>query len=227
MKRATNDFRFLFFSLIAMSLLGPILGPVFYSYGILEMTFTAVMVSAVARSERSQGQMAISLVLGIPALLSMISGRFTQDGFLPIIQSVLVAAFLGYIAYVVLNSILRSRGVTSHEVFGALSVYLLLGMTWEFFYAICLQFDPGAISFPEGTYTINSVPSESGASMQSLTYFSFVTLSTLGYGDILPVSRLARTLAWMEAVFGQLFLAVLVARLVGLMTTQKNPGENR
>jgi hypothetical protein len=53
--------------------------------------------------------------------------------------------------------------------------------------------------------------------MQNLTYFSFVTLTTLGYGDILPISRLARTLAWMEAVFGQLFLAVLVARLVGLM----------
>jgi hypothetical protein len=164
-------------------------------------------------------------VLGIPALLSLVSGRFTHAGLLPMAQSVLVAAFLGYTAYVVLSSILRTRGITSQEVFGALSVYLLLGMTWQFFFALCLQADPGAISFPEGPSSLTSSPAESEVTMQNLTYFSFVTLSTLGYGDIVPVSRMARTLAWMEAVFGQLFLAVLVARLVGLLKSDPSSNE--
>ncbi len=225
MKRVRTDFRFLFFSLIAMSLLGPILGTSFYRYGIMELTFTAVLISVVARSDRGPAQMTISLVLGIPALLSMVSGRFTHAGLLPMAQSVLVAAFLGYTAYVVLSSILRTRGITSQEVFGALSVYLLLGMTWQFFFALCLQADPGAISFPEGPSSLTSSPAESELTMQNLTYFSFVTLSTLGYGDIVPISRMARTLAWMEAVFGQLFLAVLVARLVGLMKSDRSNNE--
>jgi hypothetical protein len=225
MKRVRTDFRFLFFSLIAMSLLGPILGTSFYRYGIMELTFTAVLISVVARSDRGPAQMTISLVLGIPALLSMVSGRFTHEGLLPMARSVLVAAFLGYTAYVVLSSILRTRGITSQEVFGALSVYLLLGMTWQFFFALCLQADPGAISFPEGPSSLTSSPAESELTMQNLTYFSFVTLSTLGYGDIVPVSRMARTLAWMEAVFGQLFLAVLVARLVGLMKSDRSNNE--
>ena len=225
MKRVRTDFRFLFFSLIAMSLLGPILGTSFYRYGIMELTFTAVLISVVARSDRGPAQMTISLVLGIPALLSLVSGRFTHEGILPMAQSVLVAAFLGYTAYVVLSSILRTRGITSQEVFGALSVYLLLGMTWQFFFALCLQADPGAISFPEGPSSLTSSPAESELTMQNLTYFSFVTLSTLGYGDIVPVSRMARTLAWMEAVFGQLFLAVLVARLVGLMKSDRSSNE--
>ena len=217
MNRARTDYRFLFFSLIAMSLAGPLLGPAFADRGILEVTFAAVLIAAVSRSTRGPLQVTLSLVLGSLALLSLLAGRFTETGFLPMAQSALLACFLCYIAFLVLSDILGTQGVTSHEVYGALSVYLLVGATWEFFYALCLQADPGAIAFPEGSHLLANGPAESGTTMQDLTYFSFVTLTTLGYGDILPISRLARTLAWMEAVFGQLFLAVLVARLVGLM----------
>jgi hypothetical protein len=157
--------------------------------------------------------------------MALLAGRFTETGFIPMAQSALLAGFLGYIAFLVLADILSTPGgVTSHEVFGALSVYLLVGVTWEFFYALCLQADPGAIAFPEGPHLLAHGPAESQDTMQSLTYFSFVTLTTLGYGDILPISRLARTLAWMEAVFGQLFLAVMVARLVGLMGRGRTSG---
>ena len=219
MNRARTDYRFLFFSLIAMSLAGPLLGPDFADRGVLEVTFATVLVAAVARITRGPLQVTLSLVLGGFALVAMLAGRFTESGIIPMAQSALLACFLGYIAFLVLTDILSTQGVTSHEVFGALSVYLLVGATWEFFYALCLQADPGAIAFPEGPHLLANGPAKSEAAMQNLTYFSFVTLTTLGYGDILPISRLARTLAWMEAVFGQLFLAVLVARLVGLMRT--------
>ena len=116
MNRARTDYRFLFFSLIAMSLAGPLLGPAFADRGILEVTFAAVLIAVVARSTRGPLQVTLSLVLGSLALLSLLAGRFTETGFLPMAQSALLACFLSYIAFLVLSDILSTQGVTSHEV---------------------------------------------------------------------------------------------------------------
>ena len=107
---------------------------------------------------------------------------------------------------VVLVQTLRSGPITLHRIQGAVAAYLLLGVLWAYAYALVEALRPGAFSGPI-----------SGADgPRALLYFSFVTLTTTGYGDVLPVRPAARSLANLEAVTGTLFVAILVARLVSL-----------
>jgi hypothetical protein len=99
---------------------------------------------------------------------------------------------------------MRSTSVDAEHLYAALSAYLLAGIFFGNFYWVLQQIWPG-------TFAVTG-----DFSRMSAIYFSFVTLATLGYGDIVPRSDVARGLAIVEGVGGQLFLAVMVARLVSL-----------
>ena len=107
---------------------------------------------------------------------------------------------------VVLGQTLRAGPVTIHRIQGAVAAYLLLGILWAYAYALVAHLRPGAFSGP--------VSPADGP--RAFFYFSFVTLTTVGYGDVLPVHPAARSLAMLEAVTGPLYLAILVSRLVSL-----------
>ena len=107
---------------------------------------------------------------------------------------------------VVLRQTLRAGKVTFHRIQGAVAAYLLLGVLWAYAYALVAQFDPAAFSGPIST----------ADGPRAFFYFSFVTLATVGYGEVLPVHPVARSLAMLEAVTGTLYLAILIARLVSL-----------
>jgi voltage-gated potassium channel len=111
----------------------------------------------------------------------------------------------------ILAYVLRSGRVTSDKIFAAICVYLLVGFAWTYAYAFLDDMQPG--SFVASTETGRT---DYVAHVMQLRYFSFMTLTTVGYGDVLPHSSAARTMAMLEAVMGQVYLAVLVARLVGL-----------
>ena len=110
--------------------------------------------------------------------------------------------FLG----VVLVHTLRAGPVTFHRLLGAVAAYLLLGIIWAYAYELVALLRPPAFS---GAVNLADGP-------RAFYYFSFVTLTTVGYGDVLPVHPAARSLAMLEAVTGPLYLAILVARLVSL-----------
>src|SRR6202011_2827533 len=117
----------------------------------------------------------------------------------------------------ILAYVLHSGRVTSDKIFAPICVYLLLGFVWSYAYALLDDMQPGSIADSPETGRTDDV----GRIMQ-LRYFSFAPLTTLGYGDILPRSSTARTMATLEAVMGQIYLAVLVARLVGLHIVHAN-----
>ncbi|HEY8159103.1 MAG TPA: ion channel [Methylobacter sp.] len=98
--------------------------------------------------------------------------------------------------------------VDRNLLFGAMCVYLLMGLIWAILYGLIFQFLPGSFNGIEGI--------DGKAPMDTLLYYSFVTLASLGYGDITPVAPLARTLAYLEAIGGQLYIAIMLAGLVGL-----------
>jgi hypothetical protein len=116
---------------------------------------------------------------------------------------------LSILAVLVLILVFREGPVTSHRIQGAIAVYLLLGLVWMSAYKLLYQTIPGAFRFPEGE--LSALRFKHG-----LVYFSFVTLTTVGYGDITPVHPLARSLAMAEALVGQLYPAILIARLVSM-----------
>ena len=119
------------------------------------------------------------------------------------------ASFVVMLGVVVMLQVFRPGNITHHRVQGAVVVYLLAGLAWAYLYDAIHRMDPSAIRLP-GALVITS------ARLGLFQYFSFETLTTLGYGDVLPIGALARALASCEALFGQLYPALMIARLVSL-----------
>ncbi len=119
-------------------------------------------------------------------------------------------AFLVVVTASLLRFVLRAKQVDAEVLCAGISVYLILGLLWGLAYTLVAQVDPNAFSF--------SAPSGTAAMMSGFTsiYFSFITLATLGYGDITPATNVARMLAMLEAMTGTLFVGVMIARLVSL-----------
>lgn len=144
----------------------------------------------------------------LPAAAVAIAAHF-GSWFLPVPEPWILATNLASLLVflvVVLTLTLRAGPVTFHRIQGAVAAYLLLGLLWGHAYALVASLRPHAFSGMPGA--------AEGA--RAFYYFSFVTLTTVGYGDILPVHPAARSLAMLEAVTGPLYLAILVARLVSL-----------
>jgi hypothetical protein len=117
-----------------------------------------------------------------------------------------VAAFLFFVTGLLMVEVFRRQEVDRDTLFGACCIYLLLGLSWASLYGLLIHFSPGVLGAPPGATTSDA----------ELIYFSFVTLTTLGYGDLTPVASAAQSLATLQSLLGILFPAVLVARLVSL-----------
>jgi len=123
--------------------------------------------------------------------------------------------FLAILAGVVFREVLNKGPITLHRVQGAVAVYLLLGLIWAFAYDMVLLSAPDAFHSSELTVQHKTVT-------PPLIYFSVMTLTTVGYGDITPIHPMARALAMLEAVIGQLFPVILIARLVAMELQFRN-----
>jgi hypothetical protein len=145
----------------------------------------------------------------------------------PGIWTALVAHFsivilVGFFSLTILNYVVQSGRVTLDKILAAVCVYFMVGYAWTFAYAILDDITPDAFA---GLVPV--AEDQHAFRIMQLRDFSFVTLTTMGYGDITPRSPSARTMAMLEAVMGQFYLAVLVARLVGLHIVHEESGRRR
>jgi hypothetical protein len=124
-------------------------------------------------------------------------------------SSIVVMALVGFLLAAVVAQVFQDGPVTAHRVRGAIVIYLLIATLFGWLYLVVALLDPGAISFSAEFDARRPL-----AMRSELSYFSFVTITTVGYGDVTPVSPVARALATFEAVMGQLFIAITLARLV-------------
>jgi hypothetical protein len=130
-------------------------------------------------------------------------------------------ACLSILAFITLKRTLRPGQVARYQVAGGIAGYLLIGLIWAFAYQLLVQNAPGAIHFEHGPVDVLShQPSD-------LIYFSFVTLTTVGYGDVHPIHPAARSLAIAEALIGQLYLAILIASLIGMALQARSAEQDR
>jgi hypothetical protein len=178
--------------------------------------FSLVLLAGVVAVADRKRVLVIAIILAIPAIAGRWINHFRPD-LVP--SPVFLVAGLVLIIFVVgnlLRFVLRAPSVNTQVLCASISAYLLLGLMWTIAYWLVDQLTPGgAFSFNTnaGTHSMNGFTG---------FYFSFITLSTVGYGDITPVSRMARWLAAMEAMTGLLYVAVLIARLVSLYSTPKS-----
>jgi len=124
------------------------------------------------------------------------------------------AIFLSLITFAVIYSITQHQRITLDSLFGAICGYFLIGFSWTFFYMVI------KVIYPE-SFPAHMLEGSMHDRTQHFFYFSFSTMTTLGYGDILPLTNVSRTFAWLEAVCGQIYLAVWISQLVGLRIAQE------
>jgi len=148
------------------------------------------------------------LVTGVlPQAWAVLYNRLERYGILIVITLI----YLGILLAVVTAQVFRDGPVTAHRIRGAIVIYLLLGVMWAFTYQVVALNIPQAFRLPEGV-----IAGDPDALRRELTYFSFVTLTTTGYGDITAVHPVARTLVMLEALVGQLYPAIVLAWLVSM-----------
>jgi hypothetical protein len=173
--------------------------------------------------EKRHRRMAFSV--GVAAFLGVWLGHGLGG---PAGQTIVVGAqllgvcFFGFALCGILRGVL-TRQTSGDAIFGAVCGYLLLGIIWGLLYSTVEISVPGSI-----VSTSQRAAGDAAGRLDrgGLSYYSFITLATVGYGDITPTTPLARTLAWMEAITGQFYLAVLVAGLVGFKVTQAMTDSN-
>jgi hypothetical protein len=175
---------------------------------------TVVFFAAVIAVSKKRRTLILAVVLVTPALVAKWMNHLQPRLFPPAIFLSCAIAFLIFVIVHILRFVLRTPRVTTEVLCASVSAYLLLGVLWAMAYRLAAVITPSAFVF-------NTAQAANGP-MDGFTsfYFSYTTLTTLGYGDITPVSHVARMLSVMESMTGTLYVAVLIARLVGLYSTQ-------
>ena len=198
----------LFFSLLTMLIVLPAASTLGLPAFAIKLLLAACLLAAVMPNA-SKGHRRIFLV----AILLLIGLRFVSEpdevpiSFGPVLA---IYGLTGLLATAgTLKFVVQSPNVDGETVYAALSTYLLAGLFFGVVYSAIEFMWPGSFSGPD-KFT-----------EASATYYSFVTLATLGYGDFLPRTELARGVATFEVIGGQLFLAVMVARLIGLFVPKE------
>jgi len=171
-----------------------------------DLAFSALLIAgAVATSERRWIRFAVAVLVAAALLVRWVANAAPADSFAIGREASTLVTLLAFAA-VVAAEVFRRGAVNHHRILGAVAVYLLIGLAWASACELLHVVHPGAFS---GALPAEPVP-------QTWIYYSFVTLTTMGYGDITPVHPVARSLAIAEAVIGQLYLAITLARLVSL-----------
>ena len=156
--------------------------------------------------------------LATAAAVERVCVIFVRTPMLMLVGSIFWLMFVLFVTLSELRSVLKQKEVTGETICMAVSVYLLLGFTWAFLYAVMFQLYPESFG---GLVTVNpGHPIEFQHFFPILGYFSLTTLSTIGYGDITPLTLQARYAAVAEGITGQFYMAILVARLVGMQMSR-------
>ena len=231
MTRSKHPFRYLLATLVLILALPPVLRYLGFPEGgrlttvLMSGLFIVLLLSALPAIGSTRGRLiAAGTVAGLLVVLVMLH-IFTGMRGPGIAFQVIMVLFLFYVVFVTFKYLFRKQRVTIDTINAALSVYLLLGVVWAFAYSLVDILEPGSFKsalFDEGVEFMRFGTDRSFYPL----YYSLVTLTTLGYGDIVPVSRAASMLAVLEAMTGQVYLAVLVARLVGLHVAQAEPEDD-
>jgi hypothetical protein len=201
---------------VTIFVLAPLLSARMVSPFMVEIAFALILVAGAFNVTSRATVRGLAVVL---AVLSVVMGKLG----LPFSERAVVAADMvlsegmlaAFTVLMIKRFLVRGRE-PAHRIAGAVAVYLLLGLIWARLYQVVELASPGAFRVPAGE----------SPNSGTLAYFSFVTLATLGYGDIAPVNIVARDLAVLEAIMGQLYLVILISRLVAEGVEKSEKGQD-
>ena len=210
-----NNFVYLAAGLVLMLFIGALLeyipgdiGPII----IQAATIAALLIGAWSiKGNRSRFVANIAFVLMM--LLLVVGGLILDRAGFSYTHLLLLLCFFIWMTWLVAHQVLFTGGITSNDIVGAICIYMMLGLIWAILYLFLAEIVPGAFNgLPQAPWLDN---------FSTAIYFSFVTITTLGYGDISPAMPLARFLVYMEAIVGVFYMAILVASLIGVRMSDR------
>ena len=211
MREKKNPFYFLLGGLLIALLVAPIVTEYFPTIAGLMLTGTLLIATFSLSASRRIFKIAWFLVAA--KIVLDVVGYTTQIPGVFIAEAVVLSAFFIVATVFALGRVLDGKHVDMNRIAGAISVYMLIGLIWTSLYFAVSLFDSQAFTgIAELTHYEEKLTS---TAYLDLLYYSYVTLSTLGYGDVTPVSRAAQSLAYLEAICGVMYVAVLISAMVG------------
>jgi hypothetical protein len=209
-------FHYLLLSLLALMLLLPFIPQTPAGVAIFLTGVCAVLVTGVAAAGVSRRRRTLALGFALPTVVCLVAYNLFPVPGLGLAARLTFLAFHVYTIWSLLHTLLDHSTVQRNTLYGAACTYLLVGFAFATLYAILEEVNPPALAGnPARQGSARLLPAD-------LVFFSFMTLTTVGYGDITPISAAARLVAVFEAISGVFFLAFLVARLVALYRAEEN-----
>ncbi len=207
-----NRFIFLLVAILGLIIGKPLLAGIFNYRFIPDALLTIIFIAAIHAISQKRKYIYISLGLAVPMLAGTWSYYWLKSIEIVVAGQLFGALFAGFAINCLIRFIFNEKEVTKEVIYAAVVVYLLLAIAWAFAYLILEFFYQGSFSIPAGQ-TPDFYP---------FLYFSCVTITTLGYGDVLPLTQQASSLAILEAISGQMYLVVVVAWLVGMHVSRRS-----
>ena len=211
--RFNRPFVYLLAVILAMVLTTPFLQDYLHIRILLDVFYTAIFLSALYVVSQARRLVKLAAVFAVPMIFSLWASYFFTSDHIVSIGRVCGIIFFVLAIYHCGKFILQSPQVTRDVIAAAVVIYLLMALMWSYAYALLEFYQPGSFSYQEGL---------ARSPRQFFLYYSFVTLTTLGYGDITPLTEKAKSLTIMEAVVGQVYLVVVLAWLVGMHVSRKS-----
>jgi hypothetical protein len=166
-----------------------------------------IIISGVIATVQDRRIVALATVLALSSMFLGWEGLERSNLYVDLFNNLYSLLFVGFTAVLILRQVVRAGPITPRRVQGSVAIYLLLGILWAICYEIVELLQPGSF----GVFGRKDT-----AALPQLAYFSFTTLTTLGLGEIVPLRPLARSFVVLEALVGQLFPVILIARLVSM-----------
>ncbi|MHC4572410.1 MAG: potassium channel family protein [Planctomycetota bacterium] len=177
---------------------------------LMDIFVTAILISGLYVASQKKHLFYIGMLIAFPALAVHWSSYFVEVPSSFIVGHVFSAVFFTFLVVLILNYLCKEKKITADVIAGAICGYLLIGLMWASFFTVLEALQPGSFQVPDHLSTDSSY----------FIYYSYVTLTTLGFGDIVPMTNQARSLSIVESITGPVYLAVTVARLVGMSISQ-------
>lgn len=214
-KAQTFNFKALLFAFVTIFFLIPLIEDTWLPNILLRFGFFFIVIFSVFIVAKRRWLFFLALCLAIPAEIINWSAYFDYSVTFQQIQLFLRLGYHVVIIAILLSHIFRTLVVTHNVIYGAICVFLLIGLGWGYAYTLVAFSVPNSFIGLETTPSSLNYPDQIQLYLNTLIFYSFITLTTLGYGNIAPDSTLTSSLSAGEAIVGQLFIAILLARLIG------------
>lgn len=211
-----NNFLYLIVSLVVLLLVGALVDEFRHPLGhhIFQAVTVIALAAAIVGFRSSRLRLNTGIGFTVCTLIIVVLGILLDRVGLSYLHLLILMLFYIWATWLAAKQVLFTGQIDSNKIVGAICIYLLIGLIWALLYLFIAQSVPGAFNGMEQVVWYEN--------FADAAYYSFVTLTTLGYGDISPVTPVARFLVYMEAIVGVFYMAILVASLIGMRVSARH-----